>query len=89
MAYPFGIADIRIEDMIDLDEMGEYPEDTNRSIGKTPTFLRVREAGVYSRCHKVTLLMAIQGDPAGRRWKRIWNEGGTTVEVMVDFVGKY
>ena len=48
MAYPFGIGDIRIEDMIDLDEMGEYPEDTTRSIGKSPTSLRVREAGVYS-----------------------------------------
>ena len=30
--------------------------------------------------------MAIQGDPVGRRWKKIWNEGGTTVEIMVDFI---
>ena len=88
MAYPFGIADIRIQDMIDLDEMGEYPEDTNRSIGKSPTFLRVREAGTYSRCDKATLLLAVSGDPNGRRWKRIWNEGGTTVEVMVEFIGE-
>ena len=39
VAYSFRITDIRIEDMINLDEMGEYPEDTNRLIGKLPTFL--------------------------------------------------
>ena len=44
MAYPFGIADIRLDDMIDLDEMGQYAEDTNRSIGKARASLRVREA---------------------------------------------
>ena len=89
MAYPFGIAAIRLDDMIDLDEMGQYAEDTNRSIGKAPAFLRIREAGVYSRCEKATLILAVQGDPGGRRWSRIWNDGGgTTVEVMVTFIGE-
>jgi len=55
MAYPFGITDIRIDDMIDLEEMDEHPHDTNRSIGKSPAVPLVREAGVYSWCDKVTL----------------------------------
>ena len=59
MAYPFRFGNIRIQDMIDLYEMGEFPEHTNQTIGKSPIFLCVREAGVYNRCDKANLLLMV------------------------------
>jgi hypothetical protein len=58
-SYPYGIADIRAEDMIDLDECAIYKESADRHIGKAPIGIRVREAGPYSHSVKWTLLMAI------------------------------
>ena len=34
LPYPFGIADIRVEDFIDLDECGVFVETADKHIGK-------------------------------------------------------
>jgi hypothetical protein len=40
-SYPYGIADIRAEDMIDIDECAIYKESADRHIGKAPIGIRV------------------------------------------------
>ena len=77
--------------MIDLDECGLFVETANRKHGKSYVGLRVREPGPYSKSEKWNLLMAIcgedgvQGSPS-RRWTKLWLEGGTTVDRMMEFV---
>merc|ERR1719282_1100911 len=43
-----------------------------RSIGKAYVGKRVNQPGLYSQTDKWTLLFAISGDPAARRWRDIW-----------------
>ncbi len=90
MPYPFGIVDIDPRDMIDLDEAGIYPQQTNRKYGKIAVGDRVREAGTYVRVRKLNVLMAISGDDdevnGGERWYEMWEEGGTTIERFVAFL---
>ena len=49
LPYPFGSVGINPRDMIDLDEAGIYPNNTNRSYGKGTVGGRVREVGLYVR----------------------------------------
>ena len=92
MAYPFGIADIRHEDMIDIDEAGFILESSNRTRGKAYSGVRVVEAGHYARVgDKVTLLHAICGESgteenSSRRWRNLWLDGRTTIERFLDFI---
>jgi hypothetical protein len=92
LPYPMGIADIRREQMIDLDECGIYFATAERTMGKAYIGVRVREPGPYSRTEKWNLLMAISGAAvengglAARRWRNLWLEGGTTIERMVSFL---
>jgi hypothetical protein len=61
MNYPFGIADIGMEDQTDFDETGLFLETANRSWGKAVTGMRVRAAGPCGHSEKWTLLMAVSG----------------------------
>lgn len=92
MPYPYGIADILREDMIDLDECGIFLETCNRTSGLAYVGVRVRDEGPYSKSEKWTLLLAVSGEKgtgpanASRRWRKLWLEGGTTEEKFIDFV---
>ena len=86
MAYPFGIANIRRRDMIDLDEAGIELSTADRKIGKAFVGKRVRQSGLYSRTDKWTILLAIAGDEDGSRWLDYWTGEGTDGDRMVKFV---
>jgi len=87
LPYPFGIADIRRKDMIDLDECGIELSDAERNFGKAYLGKRVNQAGLYSKTDKLNLLLAICGDDdLPLRWRDIWTGEGTTGERMIDFV---
>ena len=86
LPYPFGIADILKRDLIDLDECGMELKTAERSIGKAYVGKRVNQPGLYSQTDKWTLLFAISGDPAARRWRDIWTGEGTTGLRMVAFI---
>lgn len=92
-AFPFGIADIRRRDIIDLDEAGIFVETCQRSRGKAATIARVRDIGAYGHSERVNVLMAITGerqcerqDGTPNRWVRTWTQGGTTIEIFRMFV---
>ena len=86
-AYPFGIADVDIADVIDLDEMGLFLESTNRKFGKTLRGLRADDKGAYNHGVKMKFLAAISGDGDDpMRWHVDWIGEGTTVERFLDFV---
>ena len=84
--YPFGMANIRRQDIIDLDEAGIFTETADRKYGKCEIGRRVKQAGPYSKSAKLNILMAISGDDDGRRWWYTWEDGGTTIELFVAFM---
>jgi len=59
LPYPFGIANIRTEDMIDIDEAAVFAESANRGEGKCHITLRCRDDGIYGHSTKTNLLLAI------------------------------
>ena len=85
MPYPYGIADIRVEDLIDLDECGLFVETAGKGIGKAYLGKRVRQEGNYQKSEKWTLLLAVAGSAAAERWEMMWNDGGTTGDRMIEF----
>ena len=85
LPYPYGIADIRVEDLIDLDECGLFVETAGKSIGKAFLGKRVRQEGNYQKSEKWTLLLAVAGSAASERWEMMWNDGGTTGDKMIEF----
>ena len=62
MDYPNGIADVEVDDLIDIDEMGLVLESSNRKFGKTVRGLRADQKGKYNRGVKMNFLAAICGD---------------------------
>ena len=84
--FPFGMADIRRQYIIDLDEAGVFVETADRKYGKCEIGRRVKQAGPYSKGTKLNIIMAISGDPDGRRWPYMWTNGGTTNELFIDFI---
>lgn len=85
LPYPYGIADIRVEDLVDLDECGLFVETAGKNIGKAFLGKRVRQEGNYQKSEKWTLLLAVAGSAAAERWRMMWNDGGTTGDKMVEF----
>jgi hypothetical protein len=88
LPYPYGVADIATDDLIDIDECGVYLEVTNRGYGKTYIGQRADEAGIYNRVgEKLNLLLAVSADPNDpRRWSMMWIGGGTTIERYEEFM---
>ena len=67
LPYPYGIADIRVADLIDLDECGVYVETADKHIGKAYVGSRVCRGGNYHHLEKWTLLLAVSGDATAER----------------------
>ena len=61
MLYPYGIADVPADTMIDIDEAGVSLETANRGYGKAHIATRVRQVGLYGHSNKFTILLAISG----------------------------
>ena len=86
MPYPYDIANIRREDLIDLDECGVCSITADRHIGKAVIGQRVKQAGNYQKEEKYNMLLAISASVAAERWVDIWIEGGTTTDRMCQFI---
>lgn len=91
LAYPHGIANIRTEDLIDIDEAAVFQETANRGYGKARIVSRCRDDGPYGHSEKTTLLLAISGETPtvnqdAARWLEMWNQGGTTTARFLAFI---
>ncbi len=89
--YPFGIADIRTVDIIDLDEAAVFAETANRGHGKSHLSTRCRDDGIYGHLQKTNVLLAISAEHAtpqqdAARWLEMWETGGTTTGRFFDFI---
>jgi hypothetical protein len=60
--YPFGRANVRMQDMINVDEVGFKIENTNPRLGKTVSWLHCYLEGEYNWDKKVVCMMAISAD---------------------------
>ena len=81
LPLPFGIANVAVEDLIDIDEAVVTADDAKRGYGKGFLIDRVRYHGPYARQGgSVRVIMGISGDPQlGYRWTDIQEgRGGTT-----------
>ena len=91
MPYPFGIADIRRDDIIDIDEAGIFLETADRQAGKAYKNVRVCSGGPYSKTEKWNIIMGVSGEEGNpqnpsHRWRMLWLQGGTTIKRVVHFV---
>ncbi len=89
LPYPHGSVGIDPRDMIDIDEAGIYPDQTNRKFGKSTVGTRNREVGTYARDQKLNILLAISGEDGideGDRWYELWENEGTTIQRYRDFI---
>jgi hypothetical protein len=87
LPYPYGIANIRRVDMIDLDKCGVEVQSGDRSWEKARVGKRVNQAGPYTKDTKINLLLAFSGDDATRcRWSEHWAGEGTTGVRMINFI---
>ena len=84
--YQGGVADIRREDLIDIDEAGIFLETAARKIGQVAIGLGVRKEELYRHSTKCMLTMAISGDRNGQRWVLFEEKAGTTAHDFVTFV---
>ena len=95
LPFPFGIADIATENIIDIDECGMYLETADRREGKAYVSCCVNEEGPYSRSgEKWNFLMGVCGEEGfinipSRRWTKMWLDGGTTVERFTIFIEQF
>ena len=75
--YPFGRANIRTKDMIDMDEAGFKIEATNYGRGKSVSWSRCHTEGAYNRERKLNCMMAVSADPdINMSWHDLWKKGG-------------
>ena len=91
MQYPYGIANIHREDMIDCDQAGIFLETVNRSGGKAHKTVRVVSRGPYSKTQKWNVMLGVSGAaPQGQvlspRWRTRWTQGGTTIDRVLEFL---
>jgi hypothetical protein len=85
LPYPFGISNIRAEDMIDFDEAAFYLTTANRSSGKAYINCRVREHGPYGHSERYNMLLAVSGGQDGLRWLEFTKENANLLTVS-DFI---
>ena len=91
LPYPLGIADVRRDDIIDIDEAGVFLETADRNSGKAFSGVRVSSSGPYSKTEKWNIIMGISGEEGtmqnpSRRWRMLWLRGGTTIEKVITFI---
>lgn len=71
--YPYGIANIRREDFIGLNEAGLFDESSESNFWKCYIGKRLTQACPYSKSVKWTLFLAILGNSATDRCKEMWS----------------
>ena len=87
MDHPFGAGDIDPRFLIDLDETLGSVDGANRTYGTVLIVKLIREVGPYSKLEKVTLLLAVCGDPLNPdRCLDIWRNGGNNMDRFYAFI---
>jgi len=86
MPYPFGIADIDCEHMIDMDEAKILIEHANRKFAKCTLSHRCRKTGLYGHGKGRILILVIR--PDGRRWYKFVDNPGMDVTLCLSFVNE-
>ena len=92
MPFPMGMGGIRWSQIIDLDQCGVFfLESADRPGGKAFVGVRLRDFGPYNKGEKSNLMLAICGEDGNDgqpscRWRMVWNDGGTTIEKMLEFL---
>lgn len=86
MPYPFGIANIRRRDLIDIDESGIFLETADMKIGKALFGRRVKEIGNYGHGKRINFLFAIAGSQQAERWMELWDQGGLDLVRFLAFI---
>lgn len=87
LEYPFGIANINREDLIDMDEAAVFIETVNRKYGKATIGRRCREVGPYGHSTKHVLTMAVSACPNDKyRDYLLEQKSGTTILDFVEFI---
>lgn len=85
LSPPFGVKNVPLDTLIDIDESSWTLEKTNRHYGKAYRGIRVKDFGQYHAYEKVTLVLAIGGD--GRFLHvRLSRASGTTVAIFYEFL---
>ena len=85
-AYPFGVANLHIDDFIDLDEAGIFIENCSRGSEKCLIGSRCREAGPYGDSRKTTFITSVASGPCCSRWRKLSLRPGTDLQFFIDFV---
>ena len=86
--YPAGVVDIERWGVIDIDEAGLFLKSAAWKIGQISIGSRVRETGLYGHSEKCTLLMAIAGDIAGKRWVDFAKRAYTSAFDFLQFINR-
>ncbi len=87
LPYPYAIADILQQDLINLDECGVEVQSGDRYWGKAWVEKCVSQAVTYGRDTKINLLLAISGDGDTRnRWREYWAGEGINGLRMINFI---
>jgi hypothetical protein len=87
LPYPYGVADILRQDLINLNECGVKVQSGDCLWWKARVGKRVSQVGPNGRDTKINLLLAISGDgDTQNRWSEYWTGDGTTGLQMINFI---
>ena len=86
MPFPYGIANINRNDLIDINEAAIFLETVGRRYGKCFVGKRVCGTGPYGHSEKWTLTMAISGSPQGEQWVDFVHKSGMTTANFLTFI---
>ena len=70
LPYPYGIAEIWCQGLIDLNECGVEMSTAEQSIGRSYIDKRCKQSGLYSKSDKLNLLLAISDDDTNPMQRR-------------------
>lgn len=84
LPYPFGIADISCEEMIDINEAKIILQTANRKFGKCTMHRQCRKTGLYGHGKGWILILALLAD--GWKWYKFVENSGTDVTLFVSLI---
>ena len=88
--YSLGIANVQTNNMVDLNEISLYLENSNHRHGKMVRGFRTDDKGIYNRDQKMNVLARICGycnNPI--RWMKTWTDKGATSDRFVSFMRRF
>lgn len=84
--FPYGIANVPTNELIDVDEAGVRVQDCNQKYGKAPQGVRVVMKGNYEKGAKWTLIIAVSAN--GQVWYELEKIAGTSEATFRNFINR-